>query len=59
VWEVNLGSAVSGYPISFSVAGKQFVAVATGPSLISGLLLRLTPDLETGQGSNLFVFSLP
>ena len=59
LWDVNLGAAVSGYPISFAVAGKQYVAVATGPSLISGLLMRLTPELETGQGSMLFVFALP
>ena len=30
LWEINLGSSVSGYPISFSVDGKQYVAVNTG-----------------------------
>ena len=32
LWETNLGSPVSGYPITFAVDGKQYVAVATGPS---------------------------
>ena len=33
LWEMNLGSSVSGYPISFAVDGKQYVAAITGPSL--------------------------
>ena len=28
LWETNLGSPVSGYPVTFSVAGKQYVVVA-------------------------------
>ena len=33
LWEVNLGSPISGYPVSFAVDGKQYVAVSTGSSL--------------------------
>ena len=35
LWDMNLGSSVSGYPISFAVDGKQYVAVITGPSLVA------------------------
>ena len=59
LWEVNLGSQVTGYPITFSVDGAQYVAVSTGSSLLTGGLARLTPELHAGTGNNLFVFALP
>ena len=30
LWETNIGAPVSGYPVSFAVDGKQYVAVTTG-----------------------------
>ena len=36
LWDVNLGAEVSGYPVTFAVKGKQYVAVSTGSSLVSG-----------------------
>jgi alcohol dehydrogenase (cytochrome c) len=59
LWEVNLGSPVSGYPISFAVDGKQYVAVSTGSSLTAMGANRLTPELRPSLGNNLFVFGLP
>ena len=35
LWETNIGAPVSGYPVSFAVDGKQYVAVTTGPSLVA------------------------
>ena len=32
LWEVNLGAPVNGYPVTFAVNGKQYVAVSTGGS---------------------------
>jgi PQQ-dependent dehydrogenase (methanol/ethanol family) len=58
LWEVNLGSPVTGYPITYSVAGKQYVAVSTGNSLVSGGLNRLTPELKPSGASNIVVFAL-
>lgn len=58
LWEVNLGSAVTGYPIAFAVNGRQYVAVSTGTSLATGGTSRLTPELRPGAGNNLFVFAL-
>jgi alcohol dehydrogenase (cytochrome c) len=59
LWEVNLGSPVSGFPVSYSVDGKQYVAVTTGNSLVANTALRLTPELKPGNAANIFVFSLP
>ena len=30
LWEINIGSPVTGFPISFAVDGRQYVAVSTG-----------------------------
>jgi alcohol dehydrogenase (cytochrome c) len=59
LWEVNLGAPVSGFPISYSVGGKQFVAVSTGTSLVASTALRVASELKPGTGSNIFVFALP
>jgi len=59
LWETNLGSPVSGFPVTFGVGGKQYVAVSTGTSLVSSSALRLTPELRPGNAANVFVFALP
>jgi alcohol dehydrogenase (cytochrome c) len=59
LWEVNLGAPVSGYPVSFAVAGRQYVAVSTGSSLAAAGAAALTPELATGMGNQLYVFALP
>jgi outer membrane protein assembly factor BamB len=59
LWEINLGSPLTGYPISYAVDGKQYVAVSTGAPLTLAGLSRLTPELRPSAGNNLFVFALP
>ena len=59
LWDVNLGSPVTGYPITYSVKGKQYVAVSVGNSLVSSGLNRLTPELLPSTSSSMFVFALP
>jgi len=59
LWEVNLGSPVTGYPITYSAGGKQYVAVSVGNSLVSSGLNRLAPDIHPSNVSNIFVFGLP
>ncbi len=54
LWEINLGSPVTGYPITYAVEGRQFVVASTGPA-VEGL----TPELRPSTGNNLFVFALP
>ena len=59
LWEINLGSPVTGFPMTYAVNGRQYVAVGTGTSGTSSRFLRLTPELRPSAGNNLFVFSLP
>lgn len=59
LWEVNLGSPVTGYPITYAANGKQYIAVSTGNSLVSSGLNTLVPELHPSNASNIFVFALP
>ena len=59
LWEINLGSPVSGFPISYAVGGRQYVAVGTGGAATTRSFLQLTPELRPSNGNNLFVFGLP
>ena len=59
LWETMLSAPVSGYPVSFSVSGKQYVAVATGSSLVATSSNRMTPEIKAGNVSNMYVFALP
>lgn len=59
LWETNLGSQVTGFPVTYSVGGRQYVAVSTGMAVNSAGYLVLTPDIRVGRANNLFVFALP
>jgi alcohol dehydrogenase (cytochrome c) len=59
LWEINLGSQVTGYPITYAVDGKQYVAVSTGSALATGGALSLTSELQPSTVNNIFVFALP
>ena len=59
LWEINLGSPVTGFPISYAVDGTQYVVVSTGNSITTAALGVLTPELQPSSGNNLFVFALP
>ncbi len=59
LWEVNLGSAVTGFPITYAVDGRQYVAVSTGTAGTASGFIRLTPEISPSAGNNLFVFGLP
>jgi alcohol dehydrogenase (cytochrome c) len=59
LWDANLGAPISGYPVTYAVNGKQFVAVSTGPSLVAGAAARMTPELHPSNASQMFVFALP
>ena len=59
LWEINLGSPVTGFPITYAVDGRQYVAVSTGVAGTAMGLLLLTPELRPSLGNNLFVFALP
>jgi alcohol dehydrogenase (cytochrome c) len=62
VWETRLATSVQGFPISFEVDGKQYIAVTTGlgggsPRLVPSLLV---PEIQPPtRGQALYVFALP
>lgn len=60
LWEVPLSGPVTGYPVSYAVDGKQYVAVAVGSGTAGQRdLARLYPELKTPSGNNiLMVFAL-
>ena len=58
LWEINLGSPVTGFPITYAVDGRQYVAVSTGVAGTAMGLLLLTPELRPSLGNNMFVFGL-
>ena len=60
LWSMNLGSGISAAPMTFSVDGKQYVAVVVGrtvsiPAFLGSLGEALT---TTPEGGALFVFAL-
>jgi alcohol dehydrogenase (cytochrome c) len=62
LWRTRLATSVQGFPVSFEVGGKQYVAVTTG---LGGGSPRLVPDLIAPEidpptrGHALYVFALP
>ncbi len=59
-WQTILNGPVSGRPMTFSVGGRQYLAVGSGGLTQGTGFLQLTPELTTPSGSNtLFVFALP
>jgi alcohol dehydrogenase (cytochrome c) len=62
LWQTRLGTSVQGFPVTFSVGGKQFVAVTTGlgggsPRNVPRTIL---PDVHyPTTGNALYVFALP
>ena len=61
VWETRLGTSVQGFPVSFSVDGKQYIAVTTGLGGGSPRQVPRTiaPDVRYPQtGNALYVFAL-
>ena len=62
LWSTRLATSVQGFPISFSVDGRQYVAVTTGlgggsPRLVPSTLAPEIRVPTTGQA--LYVFALP
>ena len=59
LWEINLGSPVSGFPVSYAVDGRQYVVASTGTAGNASRWSAMTPELRPSGGSNIFVFALP
>jgi alcohol dehydrogenase (cytochrome c) len=59
LWRVNVGSGFSAPPMTFEVNGKQYVAIASGPSETARRKLVNTPELKDQRHATvLYVFGL-
>jgi alcohol dehydrogenase (cytochrome c) len=59
LWQTRLGSQVFGAPVTFSVAGRQYVAVAAGGGYNTSPVT-IRPDIDQPSGGNMvYVFALP
>ena len=59
LWSVRLPSPLHGYPVSFGVDGKQYIAVQTGIGVFRALTATLLPDIyQPASGQALHVFAL-
>jgi alcohol dehydrogenase (cytochrome c) len=62
LWRTRLPTSVQGFPVSFSVGGRQYIAVSTG---LGGGSPRQVPATIVGDvhypssGNGLYVFALP
>ncbi len=62
LWQTRLGTSVQGFPVCFSIDGKQYIAVTTGtgggsPRMVPGIV---TPEIHPpANGNALYVFALP
>jgi alcohol dehydrogenase (cytochrome c) len=62
LWTTRLATSVQGFPITFSVGGRQYLAVPTGvgggsPRVVPSLL---APEIHPpANGNALYVFALP
>jgi len=59
LWKVNTGSGFCAPPMTFEVNGKQYLAIASGPSTPAKAKLVNTPELKEQRNATvLYVFAL-
>ena len=60
VWQTRLPAALHGFPITYSVNGRQFVSVSAGMGVFRALTATVSPEIYQPSGGNaIFVFELP
>ena len=60
LWQTNVGSPISGYPVAYAVDGKQYLAVSTGLTGVTRNATRFTPEIvPAGSDTKVVVFALP
>lgn len=63
LWQTRAPTSPQGFPISYAVAGRQYIAVPVGVGALSwgtDIPLKLTPEIRRpGIGNSIMVFALP
>lgn len=59
LWQTRLGAPLHGYPVTYAVNGRQYVAVPTGMGVFKLMTAQQLPDIYQPSGGNaLYVFEL-
>jgi alcohol dehydrogenase (cytochrome c) len=60
VWQARLPTQAVGGTVTYSINGRQYIAIAAGGGPIAALGMGMTPEADTSSGSNaMYVFALP
>jgi alcohol dehydrogenase (cytochrome c) len=60
LWQTRLGAPLQGFPITYGVSDKQYIAVPTGIGVFRALTAVISPDIyQPTNGHALYVFELP
>jgi alcohol dehydrogenase (cytochrome c) len=60
LWQTRLPSQVAGAAVTYSINGRQYIAIAGGGGPIANTGLGLTPEADASSGHNaIYVFALP
>jgi alcohol dehydrogenase (cytochrome c) len=60
IWQTRLPSQTVGGAITYSVNGRQYVAIAAGGGGVAGTQMSMTPEADMASGNNgIYVFALP
>jgi alcohol dehydrogenase (cytochrome c) len=65
LWELPVSSSIGGFPMTYMVNGRQYLAIPVGSNKLVQFSASLTPDViapadrKEGKGSALLVFALP
>jgi len=60
LWQTRLASQATGATVTFSVNGRQYIAIPAGGGGINAQAVRITPEADTVSGGNaVYVFALP
>ena len=60
LWQTRVASQAAGGTITYSVNGKQYVAIPAGGGGINAAAVKMTPEVDSVSGGNaVYVFALP
>jgi alcohol dehydrogenase (cytochrome c) len=60
LWSTRLGAPLHGFPITYAVKGRQFIAVPTGMGVFRLMTAQQSPQIyQPSGGAALYVFELP
>ena len=61
LWQARLNDVSGSSPITYSVDGRQYVALTVGPGVHASSFAALVPELKPppNRGASVWVFALP